>query len=104
MISDGSLVWLNSVSKMIYTEKYNENIREVYIEGEAIFEVVNNDENTFFVIAGNQKVRVMGTIFGVSNYIDESAMNTVLKSGSVEISYYEDELLKEPMEKVRITP
>jgi len=104
MLSDGSLVWLNSGSKLIYPAKFNEDIREVYIEGEAIFEVVHNDDNPFFVIAGNQKVRVLGTIFGVSNYIDESAMNTVLKSGSVEISYYEDELLKEPMEKVRITP
>ncbi len=104
MLSDGSLVWLNSGSKLIYPAKFNGDAREVYIEGEAIFEVVHNEDKPFYVIAGNQKVRVLGTIFGVSNYMDENSMNTVLKSGSVEISYYKNELLKEPMEKVRITP
>ncbi|MHA7830226.1 MAG: FecR family protein [Flagellimonas sp.] len=104
MLSDGSLVWLNSGSKLIYPARFKGDKREVYIEGEAIFEVAHNGDRPFFVISENQMVKVLGTIFGVSSYTDENAISTILKSGSVEISYYKNTVNAEPMEKMRITP
>jgi transmembrane sensor len=103
-LSDGSLVWLNSGSKLIYPARFKGDKREVYMEGEAIFEVALNEEKPFFVITESQKVRVLGTVFGVSSYTDEKAISTILKSGSVEINYYKSSVNDEPLEKIRITP
>ncbi|MBQ4913679.1 FecR domain-containing protein [Maribacter sp. MMG018] len=103
-LSDNSVVWLNSGSKMVYPATFSEDKREVYIEGEAIFEVAHNKEKPFYVVSGNQRIKVLGTVFGVTNYQDEGSINTVLKSGSVEISYQGDSKTSEPMDKFRITP
>src|SRR5690606_32315945 len=78
LLSDGRVVWLNSGPKLTYPAKFEGKKREVYIEGEAIFEVANNEESPFFVVSGNQKVKVLGTVFGVSNYTDENSINTIL--------------------------
>ncbi len=86
-LSDGTIVWLNSGSKLVYPAVFNGNKRELYMEGEAIFDVAHNKDKPFIVISDNQEVEVLGTIFGITNYNDENAINTVLKSGSVQISY-----------------
>lgn len=102
-LSDGSLVWLNSGSKMVYPVVFSGDKREVYIEGEAIFEVSHNKEKSFFVISENQVIEVLGTVFGVTTYADETYINTVLKSGSVQISYH-DSTTQEETDKIKISP
>lgn len=89
-LSDGSTVWLNSGSKMIFPATFIGDKREVYLEGEAIFDVEHNANQPFIVISEDQEIEVLGTVFGVTNYADENAINTVLKSGSVQISYKSD--------------
>lgn len=86
-LSDGSIVWLNSGSKLAYPASFNKNKRQVYLEGEAIFEVAHDKSNPFMVIAKDFEIEVLGTIFNVSNYKDDPSINTVLKSGSVKIQY-----------------
>lgn len=103
-LSDGSVVWLNSGSKLVYPVVFKGEKREVYVEGEAIFEVTHQKDQPFIVISANQEITVLGTIFGVTNYPDEITVNTVLKSGSVEINYYTNSSLSEPLEKMKITP
>ena len=103
-LSDGSIVWLNSGSKMIYPAVFNADKREVYIEGEAIFEVTHNEEKPFFVISENQVVEVLGTVFGVTSYPDENDINTVLKSGSVQISYNGSSESENRADKIKISP
>lgn len=103
-LSDNSVVWLNSGSKLVYPAKFSDDKREVYIEGEAIFEVAHNKEKPFYVLSGNQRIKVLGTVFAVTNYQDEGSINTVLKSGSVEISYQGKSQSSEPMNKFKITP
>lgn len=86
-LSDGSIVWLNSGTKLVYPSRFSKKNREVYLEGEATFDVTHDKNSTFRVITDNQKIEVLGTVFNVSNYADESAISTVLKSGSVHITY-----------------
>lgn len=103
-LSDGTMVWLNSGSKMIYPAVFNGAKRELYLEGEAIFDVAHNKSKPFIVISENQEIEVLGTVFGVTNYKDENALNTVLKSGSVQISYNKDASSNQHTDKMKISP
>ncbi|WP_052823501.1 FecR family protein [Neotamlana sedimentorum] len=103
-LSDGSVVWLNSGSKMVYPAVFNGSQREVYLEGEAIFDVAHNKDKPFIVLSDNQEVKVLGTVFCVTSYKDEKITNTVLKSGSVKISYKANLNATDFTEKMKITP
>ena len=102
-LSDGSKVWLNSGSKLVYPAVFKNTKREVYLEGEAIFDVKHNKQKPFFVISNNQEIEVLGTVFGVTNYLNENSVNTVLKSGSVQISYKNNSRLINT-DKLKISP
>lgn len=103
-LSDGTMVWLNSGSKIVYPAVFNGGKRELYLEGEAIFDVAHNKSKPFIVITENQEIEVLGTVFGVTNYKDENALNTVLKSGSVQISYNKDSSINQNTDKMKISP
>lgn len=89
-LSDGSMVWLNSGSRLVYPTVFRGGKREVYLEGEAIFEVAHDANHPFMVLSESQEIEVLGTVFNVSNYLDDNQVNTVLKSGSVQIRYKPD--------------
>ncbi len=84
-LSDGSEIWLNSGTKLTYPVVFNTKKREVYLEGEAIFEVTHNKLKPFHVVTSDYEVKVLGTIFNVSSYPDDDNTTTALESGSVEI-------------------
>lgn len=84
-LSDNSQVWLNSGSKLIYPARFASDKREVYLEGEAIFEVTHNKEYPFHVLTHDVEVKVLGTVFDLSAYLDEKITRTVLEQGSVEM-------------------
>lgn len=102
-LSDGSQVWLNSGSKLVYPVIFAGKKREVYLEGEAIFEVAHDKLHPFMVMAENHEIEVLGTIFNVSNYLDEKSISTTLKSGSVQINYKGDSFFK-TNKAIKITP
>lgn len=102
-LSDGTKVWLNSGSRLVYPVVFPHHKREVYLEGEAIFEVSHNRERPFMVLSEGQEIEVLGTVFNVSNYLDEGSINTVLKSGSVRISYGERSLIS-GKDQLRLVP
>lgn len=102
-LSDGTMVWLNSGSKLVYPVVFNTKRREVYLEGEGIFDVAHNKNLPFAVIAKNHEINVLGTVFNVSNYPDEGIISTTLKSGSVEINYKGDSYLS-LKESIKINP
>ena len=86
LLSDGSRVWLNSGSKLVYPPVFNEGTREVYLEGEAYFEVSKNAKKPFFVRTGDFRIRVLGTKFNVQAYKNENEQNTVLLEGKISIA------------------
>ncbi|MDX1365233.1 MAG: FecR domain-containing protein [Arenibacter latericius] len=102
-LSDGSKIWLNSGSRLVYPAAFNGKNREVYLEGEAIFDVVHDKTRPFLVVSEGQKVEVLGTVFNVSTYMDESEIRTTLKSGSVQIEP-NDKRLGNTLGKLKIIP
>lgn len=89
VLADNSTIWLNSGSKFIYPAKFADDKREVYLEGEAVFEVTKNKEKPFHVITNDVEVKVLGTVFNVSAYPNDDFTSTALVSGSVELNYRE---------------
>ena len=101
-LSDGTNVWLNSGTRLVYPAVFAKNKREVYIDGEAVFEVKHSDVKPFLVNSRDFTVRVMGTVFNVSAYSDDQYSSAVLERGKIELSYKGNSLLHK--EKTQLSP
>ena len=86
-LEDGTKVWINSASRLRYPVVFSSNSREVYLEGEAYFEVQRDVDRPFIVHSGEQKVTVLGTSFGISCYASEANDYTTLVSGKVKVDF-----------------
>ncbi|WP_142683100.1 FecR family protein [Chitinophaga polysaccharea] len=85
-LSDGTKVWLNAASRLIYKTNLIENgKRRVQLEGEAYFEVVKDEKHPLIVSTGNQDVEVLGTAFNIEHYPDNPQTTTTLVEGKVSI-------------------
>lgn len=85
-LGDGTKVWLNAASKITYAENFEtQETRDVFLEGEAFFDVVHIEGKPFVVHTSSIKVKVMGTSFNVKSYADENTIETTLVNGSVRI-------------------
>jgi transmembrane sensor len=85
-LSDGTRVWLNAGSRMAFPAEFHGKRREVFIKGEAYFEVKSSTERPFFVHSGEITVKVMGTRFNISAYPSDEALETVLLEGKVSLT------------------
>ncbi len=84
-LSEGTTVWLNSGSKMVYPAVFAQNKREVYLDGEAIFEVSKDPKKPFIVKSKQFDIEVIGTIFNLNAYSEDKSSSTVLKEGSIKL-------------------
>jgi hypothetical protein len=82
--SDGTKLYLNSGSHVIYPVTFNKKLREIYISGEAYLEVVHDDKWPFIVKTDHLNVKVLGTQFNIKSYPDEINSSVVLVKGSVQ--------------------
>jgi ferric-dicitrate binding protein FerR (iron transport regulator) len=85
-LPDGSVVALNSNSKLIFPKQFKGETREVTIEGEGFFEVTPNPKKPFIINAGNAQVKVVGTSFNVSAYPENETVEVVVKTGKVQVA------------------
>lgn len=85
VLSDGTKVFLNAESSLRYPTVFDNSTREVILEGEGYFEVAKDPNKPFIVSTKYQKIRVLGTRFNVSAYLDEPYTKTTLAEGSVQI-------------------
>ena len=81
-LSDGTRVYLNAASEMKYPVMFDERKREVYLSGEAYFEVTKDTNRPFYVVTDAVRVKVYGTKFNVNTY-STRGIQTVLVSGKV---------------------
>ena len=82
-LADGSKVWLNADSKIQYPPLFEGNTREVYLDGEAFFEVAKNPQKPFIIHLANGTIRVLGTSFNVRAYDNEKVVETSVATGKV---------------------
>jgi len=85
VLADGTKVWLNSDTKIKYPGNFNKNQRDVYLDGEAFFEVSKNAHQPFVVHTSGVNVKVLGTKFNVKAYGDESEIETSLFEGRINL-------------------
>lgn len=83
-LADGSIVWLNSGSKLTYSDKFGKKHREVQLQGEGYFEVQKNKKE-FIVKTARYSIAVKGTKFNVSAYSDDAYSSTTLLEGKVNL-------------------
>jgi len=85
-LADGSRIWLNSGSQLSYPSEFKNNAREVYLSGEAFFDVAPDAGRPFIVITKEVRIRVLGTRFNVTSYPEDNVSQTVLLKGKVRVS------------------
>lgn len=85
-LPDGSIVWLNAGSKLIYDKSFGTEERRVNLTGEGFFDVVKDPTRPFIVHTDNIEVRVLGTLFNVKAYPEDKSSETSLIRGSLEVS------------------
>ncbi len=91
ILSDGTHVHINAGTTFKYPVKFLPGKkRQVFIEGEAFFDVVKQENHSFIVSTKDINIRALGTQFNVNSYSDSEIINTVLVEGSVGI-YREDQ-------------
>lgn len=84
-LSDGSQIWVNAGSRIIFPSKFSGRKREIYLVGEAYFEVAHDQKKPFMVKTSTVTVQVLGTSFNVSSYPDDDFVSAVLKEGKIRI-------------------
>ncbi len=82
-LSDGTEVFLNSASTIKFPEKFSKSKRLVYLEGEAFFKVVHNDQKPFKVFIANGEITDIGTEFNVKAWKDDASYVVTVKEGKV---------------------
>lgn len=84
-LCDGTMIYLNAMTKLRFPNFFQGGVREVELEGEAYFKVAKNPERPFVVRSANSVVYVYGTEFNVSAYPDESESHTTLVEGRLAV-------------------
>ena len=104
-LPDGTIVWLNGGSKLVYdNDHFGGSIREVSLTGEGYFDVVKNPAKPFIIHTSKMDIKVLGTIFNVRCYPGEKNMETSLIKGSIEVTLKnrKDKIMLRPSEKLII--
>jgi ferric-dicitrate binding protein FerR (iron transport regulator) len=83
ILADGTKVWLNAGSRMAFPTTFHGKIREIFLDGEAYFEVTHKNDLPFVVNTGDIVVKVLGTRFSLSAYQTDELTETVLLEGKV---------------------
>lgn len=84
-LSDGSSVLLQPKSKLSYPKIFIGNERNVYLSGEAFFEISKNPKKPFFVHANEIVTKVVGTSFRIKAYVNESNVEVLVRTGKVKV-------------------
>ena len=85
LLSDGTKVWLNAGSKLIFPQKFSGKNRKVFLKGEGYFDVYKNKDIPFIVCTDNMNVTVLGTEFNLRDNDSDNELEVVLVEGAVSL-------------------
>ena len=103
VLPDGTIVTLNSGTSFRYPLTFGGKNREVYLNGEAFFDVYKDREHPFIIHTNKMNVRVLGTAFNIKSYDNESRSETSLIHGSIEVTLNDrksDRIILKPHDKL----
>lgn len=101
-LSDGTKVWLNAGSKLVFPQKFSGKNRKVFLKGEGYFEVAKNKDLPFIVSTNKIDIRVHGTKFNVNNFDTEKDIEVVLVEG--EVGLKENNLMNLFSNEIKLIP
>lgn len=89
-LPDGTVVTLNAVSNLRVSGNFGDEKREVYLDGEAFFDVKRDPKKPFIVHTGKVTTQVLGTHFNISAYINDNNITVSLVQGKVQVDMNND--------------
>lgn len=98
-LPDGSKVWLNGDSKITYAGDLKGKTREVFLSGEAYFDIAKDKTRPFIIHTRTINLKVLGTAFNVRSYENDKETETALVHGSIEVT-----LRNSPDKKIILKP
>lgn len=84
-LSNGSVIWLNSNTKIMYPEKYSKKTIEIFVEGEAYFELAEKRKNPIIIVSGNTYSHVYESSFNIRSIQSENNVEITVTKGNIEI-------------------
>lgn len=102
-LADGTHVTLNSESTLKYPPSFSGKTREVYLVGEAFFDVHKDSQHPFIIHTGKMNVKVLGTAFNIRAYPMDFTSETTLIRGMIEVTFNDrpsDRIFLKPKEKL----
>lgn len=99
IMEDGTRVTLNADSKLEYAEGFPEKNREVYLTGEAFFDVHQDANKPFIIHTKNMNIKVLGTAFNIKSYPNETSTEATLLRGAIEVTVPDN-----PSERIVLKP
>ena len=103
VLPDGSVVWLNADTKLWYYKSFGNTLREVYLNGEAFFDVTKNPAKPFVIHTKLLDIKVLGTQFNVRSYPNDKTIETSLVRGLVQVTLHsrpDEKYFLKPNEKL----
>lgn len=98
ILPDNSKVILNANSSISYPEKFDGDVRNIELKGEAFFEVTKNKEKPFIINTYDTYTKVLGTSFNVKALSENENVTVSVATGKVEVGFLSNDL------KVQLTP
>ena len=95
-LADGTMVWLNSSSRLTFPTRFTGDAREVLVEGEVYFGVQHDESKPFIVRVNGVSVRVLGTEFCISAYPENEGVMTTLVRGAVQVTSGNNQVVLKP--------
>ena len=95
-LADGTMVWLNSSSRLTFPTRFTGDAREVLVEGEVYFGVQHDESKPFIVRVNDVSVRVLGTEFCISAYPENEGVMTTLVRGAVQVTSGNNQVVLKP--------
>ncbi len=86
VLPDGTTVYLNTNSKIIFPKRFEKNKREITLKGEAFFEVTKDKNRPFIINVNEAQVEVLGTSFNILSNSSQKTVEVSVESGSVKFS------------------
>lgn len=89
--ADGTHLWANSNSKVVYPRAFSRDCREIFVKGEVYLDVAHDSSHPFVVRSRDIEIEVLGTSFNVMDYDNGTPAQVVLVSGKIELSNADNE-------------
>lgn len=97
LLADGSFLYVNAGTKVVYPNQFDGNKREIYVDGEVFVDVARNEKKPFIIKTSRFDVKVLGTAFNINAYKYMEEAEVVLLRGSVAVTDQNNE-------EIRISP